>query len=123
MIDLVRIFEEYGIEYITVTNGKVKDIIGQTYGLPTDEFDYLKYGSIWSEPRDWLTALRKGERVYATYWMGDDGLSLPEPLGSIVLEIHFLSSYDNKCYLDLVYQPTWFEDALNDVQKEEKSVF
>jgi len=118
--------DEYG-EKIRNEFNKVKDIISQTYGLPTIESDYLKSGSIWSEPRDWLTALRKEERVYETSWHGDDGLSLPAPLGSIALKIDFSNSYDNKCYLGLYYLPTWFnyafKDALNDAQKEEKSVF
>ena len=116
--------DEYG-EKIRNEFNKVKDIISQTYGPPTNESDYLKSGSIWSEPCDWLTALRKGERVYKTSWSVDDGLSLPAPLGVISLGIHFL--YDNECYLELDYQPTWFgdavKDALNDAQKEEKSVF
>jgi len=114
--------DEYG-EKIRNEFNKVKDIISQTYGLPTNEFDFLKSGSIWSEPRDWLTALRKEERTYAAFWHGDDGLSLPAPLGSIALKIDFSNSYDNKCYLVLDYLPTWYKDALNDAQKEEKSVF
>jgi hypothetical protein len=115
--------DEYG-EKIRDEFEKVKVLVSKTYGPPTDTFDFLKVGSIWKEPREWLIALRKDERVYGCYWMNNKkDTNLPEPLEVVYLGIHFLNDYDNKCYLVLTYQPSWFSEAIEDAEAEESSVF
>jgi hypothetical protein len=38
-----------------------------TYGT-AKTYDFLRPGSIWDEPNDWMMALRKQERFLAAYW-------------------------------------------------------
>lgn len=45
----------------------IKAQIEVKYGSGED-VRYLKSGSIWSEPNDWMTGLLKDERVYGTEW-------------------------------------------------------
>jgi len=39
----------------------------KTYGS-AKTYDFLRPGSIWDEPNDWMMALRKQERFLAAYW-------------------------------------------------------
>lgn len=71
------------------------------YGKPTSESDYLRTGSIWSDPRYWMTALSKKERVLATYWL-TPGVTLPAPLSAIGLTTSAESSSTGK--LQLAYE-------------------
>lgn len=49
------------------------------------EYDFLRSGSIWKEPREWMMSLLKKERVLSTYWTNDQK-TLPDNLLSIGLE-------------------------------------
>ncbi len=50
------------------------------------KFDYLKSGSIWDEPRDWMMSLFKDERVLSALWSRESGSELPDTLESVDLE-------------------------------------
>lgn len=36
-------------------------------------FDFLRAGSIWDEPKDWMMGLLKKERVLSSYWDKEEG--------------------------------------------------
>ena len=57
--------------------------VEEKYGNPSEQFDFLREGSIWEEPRDWLAGLRTNERTLASYWIASEGVSLPDTLESI----------------------------------------
>src|ERR1035437_1964643 len=46
----------------------ILDAVSETYGKPEDVFDYVKHGSIWKEPEDWMMGLLKKERTLDAYW-------------------------------------------------------
>jgi len=52
----------------------VKDALSKKYGDAT-EVDGLKPGSIWSEPRDYMTSLVKEERQLVAFWEEEAGRS------------------------------------------------
>ena len=56
------------------------------YGRPSDAFNFLREGSPWEKPRDWLDGLRANERTLVNYWIAKDGASLPVALNSISVE-------------------------------------
>ena len=41
--------------------------ISSSYG-PPERYDFLRRGSIWKEPQDWMMALLKEERSFSAFW-------------------------------------------------------
>jgi hypothetical protein len=69
----------YGEEIQTAFR-EICDALSATYGTPQIA-DFLKTGSIWSEPREWTMGLLKKERELFALWNKDPRLA-------IVLESH-----------------------------------
>jgi hypothetical protein len=65
--------------------------ITQKYGPPKSSFNFLKAGSIWNQPRDWMMGLLKKERVLATFWAASETSTLPDAIKSISIEATALS--------------------------------
>jgi hypothetical protein len=72
--------------------------ISNKYGPPKDSHDFLKHSSIWKEPREWMMALLKNERILTTFWT--DGL--PDNLDGIMLDTNGLSM--DSGFIDLIYE-------------------
>jgi len=47
---------------------EIRSALAMKYGSPED-FDMLKSGSIWKEPKDWMMGLYQKERLLSAYWM------------------------------------------------------
>lgn len=56
------------------------------------KFDFLRVGSIWREPRDWMMGLKNKERTLAAYWDREEKSELPDDLVGIVLEVFGIDS-------------------------------
>jgi hypothetical protein len=91
--------DAYGSEARRVF-GDLADAITAKYGSPSNEFDFLKAGSIWDEGRDWAMAVKQNERTLSKYW-GTEGKSLLDPLRTIGLSVHATSSTNT--YVTLTY--------------------
>ncbi len=80
---------------------RIEELVTEKYGTPR-KFDFLRSGSIWDEPRDWMMGLLRQERVLAAYWSADVGSSLPSHIASIGLEMQALST--DKAYARLGFE-------------------
>src|SRR5690606_30552828 len=80
----------YGSELRTAYT-KLRDQVEQSYGTYR-ETDTLLPGSIWSEPRDWMMALVKKERMLAATWNKETRATLRRDLRDIYLVASALSS-------------------------------
>ena len=49
------------------------------------KLDFLRYESIWNEPKDWMPGLIKGERILAAFWNVKEGSKLTDNLTDIAL--------------------------------------
>ena len=84
---------------------KIKNQISITYGTPKS-YDYLRSGSIWDEPNEWMKSLEKEERVLHSFWY-----PVPkETIESIFLEAIALGS--DSGYLFLSYQSNDIDEIL-----------
>jgi len=83
---------------------EVRTAVASTYGPPSKDFNFLRSGSIWNEPEDWMMGLVKEERVLASYWDKE----LPNHIVGIVLEANTLST--EKGYLVLRYEFAGFSE-------------
>ncbi|MDY0287354.1 MAG: hypothetical protein RBR15_00855 [Sphaerochaeta sp.] len=84
----------------------VKKQIASVYKAP-EEYDYLRSGSIWDEPEDWMISLEKEERYLISFWS-------PETQGNIetiILEAVAIDS--NTGYLYLRYESTDIDEVLD----------
>jgi hypothetical protein len=80
---------------------RLKAALIARYGPPS-EFDYLKSGSIWREPREWVMAVKQKERRLVAFWSSDSGANLPSDVTGISLEVNAFRS--DASYVDLTYE-------------------
>lgn len=73
----------YGTE-LTSKYSSLEEALTTKYGIPK-RYDYLRSGSIWNEPRDWMMALLKKERILGAFWDGK-GRDWPDNLHSVDLQ-------------------------------------
>ncbi len=56
-----------------------------------ERVDFLQKGSIWNEPKDFMTGLLKEERILISYWSMEGGATLKDSISGLMLEAHALS--------------------------------
>ena len=88
------------------------------YGSSKKYNYYLRRGSIWNEPRDWMMALQKKERTLVTYWTADEKSNLPSDIKAIALRAFALGS--EKGYLKLVYEFPNFGECVKEDKEASK---
>lgn len=89
----------YGTELLSKFD-TLEQSLSAKYGTST-RYDYLKSGSIWSEPRDWLMSLRKNERMLASSW-DNKTKELPDNLSYIEIGASVLGVQTG--VIHLIYQ-------------------
>jgi hypothetical protein len=80
---------------------EMRDKLAKAYGRNYQETDFLLPGSIWNEQRDWMTGLKKKERVLMSLWKTANG-ALPYDLYTVGVVASALSS--DKGYISVEYQ-------------------
>lgn len=75
--------------------------LAQKYGPPSSQYDFVKAGSIWKDPNDFMMGLVKEERVLSAYWVGK-GVSLPDKLQAISISARATAS--TKGYVNISYE-------------------
>ena len=75
----------YGEQILSKYKDLEQALIGK-YGSPSAKFDRLKPGSIWNEPKDWMTAMDKKERELATFWRNTNN-NLQDSLQMIAMSV------------------------------------
>ncbi|MDO8369135.1 MAG: hypothetical protein Q7S71_00170 [Candidatus Nitrotoga sp.] len=73
----------YGSELVSKFN-TLNENLTLKYGSPK-RYDFVKQGSIWQEPRDWLMGLRKNERTIASIW-SNEKRELPDNINLIQIK-------------------------------------
>jgi hypothetical protein len=81
----------------------LKEKLAQRYG-DHKLVDHLYYDSIWNDPKDWMMALRKKQRVLAAFWDHEEGSRLPSDISSIAAQASALAS--EKGYIAVDYEFT-----------------
>ena len=73
----------FGVE-VRSSFESMKEKLGKIYEK-YDLMDFLMHDSIWNEPRDWMQALQKGERVLMAQWTLKHGSRMKDSLVSVAL--------------------------------------
>ncbi len=79
---------------------ELEEGLSSLYGRP-DKSDFLMPGSIWKDGRDWMMAIRQGERLLASSWKTSASAPLKSDLQQVFLIANASSS--DKGYMKLEY--------------------
>jgi hypothetical protein len=96
----------------------IRNAISVTYGKPRT-YDFLRAGSIWEEPEDWMDGLLKKERTLNSFW--SEGLTLPNHIHVITLEAVALTTEGGM--LILGYEFDGFQEYMEAQKAEDNQVF
>ena len=105
---------EYGTELKNEFESLQSALI-EKYGIPTIKADRLFQGSIWNEPRDWMTALLKKERLLASSWSNEGKESIGNDIESITLEANAPSTSNGVIRLN--YRFKNFKSCKSEINK------
>ena len=97
---------------------ELHDILTKKYGKGK-KYDYLKHGSIWNRPQDWMMGLLKKDR--RLIWVSDITGSNKQALIRVSLNVTALRR--ETAFLDLRYEFQGFREYLNKKKAEEASQF
>lgn len=84
------------------------DALNAKYGK-SERLDFLRSGSIWDDPRDWMMGLVKKERYLEAVWTAESGASLSPDVQAIGLSAHGVSS--SNALISLGYEFKNFNDC------------
>jgi hypothetical protein len=104
-------------EAVRTSFDELRDAVSQTYGKPGKSIDFVRTGSIWHEPEDFMMGLLKEERNLAVMW----DTALPNSIHAIVLEANALSR--DKGYLTLTYEFQGWGEFVDEMKKKANTVF
>ena len=105
----------YGLELRSAFN-EMKEKLEQAYGKP-EVIDRLLPGSIWDEPKDWMMALIKKERLLAAAWSEKSKATLPIDLQWVGLGARAIST--NSGYIAVEYSFINKSDCDAEIAKQE----
>ena len=80
---------------------RVRDALQEVYGT-FGEADYLRTGSIWDEPEDWMMAVRRRERILQAAWDAEEGSTMRNNVKQILLGVSALNTSSG--WITLQYQ-------------------
>ena len=104
-------------DQIKDTFHELSKALTEKYGKP-ETLQFVKRGSLWTDPNDWMMGLSKEERHHASYWTLAKLGNLPNSISSIGLSAKAESP--NKGYVSLSYEFSNFE-ACQEARKKSKN--
>lgn len=97
---------------------RFKTALIATYGQPSDQFDFLQAGSLWTESRDFMMGVLKKERVLDAYWKPADHV---HGINIIALDLGATSSSTG--YVNVSYEFVGWEAYLDAKKNGQDKVF
>ena len=119
---LLRLFDivstdDYGTE-IRNEYDRVRRILIEKYGQPTEIIEFLRFDALWDEPREWTRSIAHGDRLHGVLW---DLKSNEENILSIELAIH--GDHPSSLVVDLQYRFTNEPDCEKNALAEQTKGF
>lgn len=94
---------------------RIVELVEGKYGPATNEFDTIRYGSLWENgPRYWLMGLKSGDRDLMSFWFSEQGANLPKGIGAIGVTT-------NPKSITLGYEFTNIDDCTEEKKRHESS--
>jgi len=83
------------------------------------KFDFLRSGSIWDEPEDWMMGLVKDDRTLVAYWDEEEHSTLPTELNAIMLKA--IGVDPNTALISLSYEFSNFRKCNGWIKSQQNS--
>ncbi|HEV7571085.1 MAG TPA: hypothetical protein VGQ21_06265 [Thermoanaerobaculia bacterium] len=99
---------------------KIREQLEGVYGKPKI-FDFLRDGSIWSEPREWMMSLYQKERLLGARWSEEDGLITKYGINKVFLGSSAASTSEGYIVVEYYFSNT--DLCESEVKEAQKSVF
>ena len=99
---------------------ELKTILSEKYGKG-ETFDFLKPGSIWNRPQDWMIALQAQERYLD--WALADGIAESEKNKLTAIALRATADSGSMGGVSLAYEFQGWNEHLNTREKKEASEF
>ena len=109
--------DEYGVATKSAF-ADLRQALTSRYGAGQD-FDFLRSGALWDEPREWVWSIYKKERTLASFWTVENGSSLPAGVHAIALEANAAGS--SSPYVSLKYEFTNFSRCKSIRERQENN--
>lgn len=92
--------DSYGISVKSAYN-EIREKLAKIYGRSYEEMDILLPGSIWDEPREWMMAMKQGERQLMSMWRSSSK-DLQNNLSSVAVAA--VAKSTSSAYIAVEYQ-------------------
>lgn len=109
--------------YGTALKSTFNDLVSSIEGIygKYKKIDYLEYGSIWDEPKDFMMGLVKQERSLIACWDLESGATLPSNIDSIYVGANALNSSEG--YVALEYYSSKYKVVKEAKKAKQSTVF
>ena len=95
-------------------------LLERKYGTPHEKYDFVRAGSIWDNPEDFMMSLYKGDRFLAVSWESSEAQSLSDSLQTIGVGASALST--NTGYIWLEYYFLNYDECKRIVEAKKSDV-
>ena len=109
----------HGVE-IMARYRQLRDAIANTYGK-YGESDFLRSGSIWDEPEDWMMALRRNERVLQAAYDAEEGSTMRNNVKQILLDAMAIDSSSGWILIQYKFENE--EECQAEINQTTESIF
>lgn len=96
------------------------NLLSSSYSSPTESFDFLKDGSIWTDAQDFTMGLLKQDRTLESYWVASKGPALKDSISAINLSAN--ASSRTAGYINLGYEFAGWDAYVDRLKAQEGSV-
>jgi len=100
---------------------EIRNALVAGYGTPADEFDFVKSGSLWDKPEDFVMGLLKKERTLEAYWETKEAKPLKDDLSLVSVEAQAVNSETG--YLIITYEFSGWGFYVSRLKSKENAVF
>ena len=107
-------------EVITNSFSSIVNSLEKNYGKGT-VYDFLRSGSIWDEPNDWMMSLLKQQRYLSAFWEKENKEVFPGNISTIGISADALTTESG--YISLEYYSKDSDAAADEAKKVTDSVF
>ncbi len=99
---------------------EVLNALSSTYSTPTNSYDNLKEGSIWSDPQDFMMGLLRQDRTLTSFWFASKDVPIKDDITAIKLSVG--ASSNSVGYITLGYEFLGFDAYADQLSAKAGSV-
>lgn len=100
---------------------EIKKALISKYGKPSSDFNFIRKGSLWTNPEDWMQGIKRGERYLYAGWVNKNNTDLSDEIETLTLKAEAESNEAGS--LRILYELRGFRTWLQKEKQSEKNMF